>query len=103
MAVYVDQPMPWPPSRKWPYPTVTHMFADTREELRAFGHSMGLKDEWLQDHRDLPHYDLTEAMRGRAIREGAVEVTGKDTVAAMRKHRASVSAPAAEGSDDAIL
>lgn len=46
------------------------------EELHRFAEEIGLKREWFQDHRALPHYDLTANKRVAAINNGAVEMTG---------------------------
>lgn len=49
-----------------------HLWADTGGELHAMASTIGLKPEWFQDHdKDFPHYDLTPAMRLRAIANGA--------------------------------
>lgn len=97
MTVYVDDALI--PARvgrftsRW-----SHLFADTRDELHQFAEQLGLKRSWFQDpaagttkatrghparpgsyHAESWHYDVTEPMRARAIRLGAVAVTWRET------------------------
>lgn len=34
---------------------------------------IGLKREWFQDHKSMPHYDLVESRRVAAVQFGATE------------------------------
>jgi hypothetical protein len=52
----------------------SHLMADSREELLAFGEALGLRASWLQDKRSGVHFDLTEPRRQEAIRRGAVPI-----------------------------
>ncbi len=62
-----------------------HMFTDGQiEELHTFALCIGMKRVWFQDHPTLPHYDLTEARRKKAIRMGAVEVTHEERICIQR-------------------
>ncbi len=78
MAVYVDPLMAWPRTKAWPYGWVSHLYADTPEELHALAASIGLRRHWCSDHTQpgsrLLHYDLHAASRGRAVMLGAIEV-----------------------------
>lgn len=78
MSVYVDPNLEWPKTKKWPYGSVSHMYADTEEELHKLAKKIGFKREWCSDHThaDSPllHYDLSPKMREKAIQMGAVEV-----------------------------
>jgi hypothetical protein len=51
-------------------PKWSHMLADTTAELLTAGDRLGLRRTWLQ-HGGTPleHYDLTNAMRARALHE----------------------------------
>ena len=80
MAVYVDDArIPARVGRiraRW-----SHLFADSQDELHAFAHSIGLKRAWFQPGKPIGgkpsrlwHYDVTEAMRARAIATGAQPV-----------------------------
>ena len=68
MSVYVDDMMA-PFGRM----LMSHMCADTVEELHEFAAKLGLKREWFQDKR-VPHYDVAKSTREKAIRLGAVPV-----------------------------
>ena len=67
MSVYVDKAI-WPKDGKlW-----CHMIANDLDELHAFARRLGLKREWCQMSRGVPHYDLTASKRLEAIRRGAI-------------------------------
>ena len=75
MSVYVDSMMGCVRNRKWRWTEVCHLFADSDEELLAFGGRIGLKATWLQrSKRKLTHFDLIESVRRKAVRAGAIEV-----------------------------
>jgi hypothetical protein len=59
---------------------VTHLFADTDEELHAFAKRIGLKREWFQTKR-LHHYDLNPSRRAKAISCGVIQLTREEAVA----------------------
>jgi hypothetical protein len=50
------------------------------EELHAFAAKLGLRRAWFQDHRTIPHYDLTPARRERALAMGAVFVEAREQI-----------------------
>jgi hypothetical protein len=50
------------------------------DELNAFADRIGLKREWFQNRKFLPHYDLQPNLRRRAVQAGAIEVSGRDFV-----------------------
>lgn len=78
MPVYVDPELAWTPTPSWPWSSVSHLYADTEEELHAFARKIGLRRRWCSDHTQpnsrLLHYDLNSARRARAVTQGAVEV-----------------------------
>jgi hypothetical protein len=87
MSVYVDDLMPCQPTAKWRWNLSCHLFADDIEELHRFASSLGLKRAWFQHKPDkLPHYDLNESTRTRAVGLGAVEVDRQSAVDIWRKH-----------------
>lgn len=79
MAVYVDPNLDWPKSRKWPFGSVSHMYADSPEELHRLAARLGLKRTWCSDitqpRSKLLHYDLSPRKREQAVRLGALETT----------------------------
>lgn len=66
-----------------------HMISDNadRRELMEFAQRLGLKEHWFQNHPLLPHFDLTPAMRAKAIKAGAREITRSEIAKLMRRHR----------------
>ncbi len=68
MAVYVDdERIPWR-GKLW-----SHLVADNLGELHQFAASLGLKRTWFQKHASYPHYDVTSAVRQRALQMGALD------------------------------
>ena len=49
---------------------MSHMTADTVDELHAMATKLGLKREWFQE-KSTPHYDVSDSMRRKAIAMGA--------------------------------
>ena len=72
MTVFVDQRMKHYSGGYW-----CHLVSDTSlEELHAFAERLGLKREWFQDHRHMPHYDLKGSAKWEeAIRLGAQAIS----------------------------
>jgi len=68
MPVYVDDM--FAPFRGM---LMSHLTADTVEELQNFAGKLGLKPEWFQDKR-VPHYDVAKSTRLKAIKLGAIPV-----------------------------
>ncbi len=87
MAVYVD-------SQQTPYGRMrmSHLLADTLEELHAAAARLGLQRKWFQDHR-VPHYDLCQAKRRLAVALGAIALDRRETAALARKLRLQHSRP----------
>lgn len=68
MAVYVDaEGIRWR-NRLW-----CHLVADSLGELHDFARRLGLKHQWFQDRGAYPHYDVTMAVRTKALSLGAVD------------------------------
>jgi hypothetical protein len=61
-----------------------HMYADTIEELHDFAKHLGLRRSWFQPRKGLPHYDLIERRRIKAVSLGAIERTTRQTVEFVR-------------------
>lgn len=80
MSVYVDPWMPCLPKGQYRWSGVSHMFADTLDELHSFATRLGLKRAWFQDHPLLKHYDLNASRRAKAVKLGAVELDRRAAV-----------------------
>ncbi len=78
MTVYVD-------NARNPYGRMymSHMIADTLEELHEMAEKLGMKREWFQDAR-LPHYDISLGKRNRAIDLGAVQVDSYELISILK-------------------
>ncbi|MEO1092142.1 MAG: DUF4031 domain-containing protein [Pseudomonadota bacterium] len=84
MTVYVDH-MRRPFGRL----RLSHMIADTPDELHAMAKRIGIDRQHFQDwHRaSFPHYDVCGAARLAAIHYGAVAVDRRGLAEAMRRAR----------------
>lgn len=91
MPVYIDPQTNCAPNTKWRGSVVTHLFADTVDELHVFAGKIGLNRSWFQVG-SLPHYDLTPSKRALAICEGVVILDRKQAVAKWREIRAGLKA-----------
>lgn len=81
MSVYVDSLRTvLADNPRWPWPMSCHLYADSLEELHSFASKLQMRRSWFQNHDRLPHYDLTPARRAKAVRVGAIEVTGRQMV-----------------------
>ena len=75
MAVYVDDYYDFGKGMaKLGRMKMSHMFADTPDELHSMACSLGLKREWFQSHTRTPHYDVSISKRSLAIQKGAIEL-----------------------------
>ena len=90
--------------RRW-----CHLMSDQIDpaELHAFAQRIGLRRDWFQPGTRLgsrtehdpagDHYDVTEAMRRRAVAAGAVEIDRAGLVELLRRRRNTLAAAAAAG------
>jgi len=79
MTVYVDD-MYKLPLGKFRGMKMSHMIADTEDELHAMARRIGVARRWFQDPKTMPkvshpHYDICMSKRELAIRFGAKAVT----------------------------
>lgn len=58
---------------------MSHMTADTLDELHMMADKIGLKREWFQNG-STPHYDVTLSKKELAIRHGAVRETWREGI-----------------------
>lgn len=72
---------------------MSHMVADTLDELHAMAQRLGLKRSWFQVSRSgMPHYDICQTKREQAIRLGAVEIDRRKMVELIRRNREAQAA-----------
>lgn len=65
-----------------------HMIADTDEELHAMADKIGVQRRWWQaPPKHDSHYDIALIKRAKAVAEGAVEITWKQTSAMTMRRR----------------
>ena len=83
MTIYVDD-MKWPLGRM----VMSHLMADSTNELREACDSLGLRQEYIQHPETWrEHLDVSQSKRQEAIdRLGAMEVTQRE-MAMMRMER----------------
>ena len=83
MSLYVDH-------ARLPYRRMlmSHLLADTSEELRQAEQLLGLPANSVQ-HLGTPkeHLDISESKRATAVKMGAIEVTSKYLVLLIKKKR----------------
>lgn len=88
VTVYVDELADSTPYRaagaRWRFKQFCHLWADSVEELHEFAARIGMRREWFQPHRLLPHYDLTATRRREAIRQGAQPTSVADHLRRLR-------------------
>ena len=88
--IYVDQikaTLPYDPTGgRWRWKHFCHLFGDDLKELHALALAIGVKLEYFQNLKDFPHYDLTQTMRLRALRAGAVETSLADWLRSRKPH-----------------
>lgn len=96
MTVYVDN-MYLYPIGQFGRMKMSHLIADTDDELHAMAARIGVARRWHQaPPKHDSHYDIAMSMRAAAIRHGAVEITLRQCSAMNMRRRAtgSLGAPA---------
>jgi hypothetical protein len=85
MTVYVDsEEIQWR-GRSW-----CHLVADSLQELHNFAARLGLQRRWFQGRSFYPHYDVTVAVRTRALRIGAVDADRETIIACCKVMRSEM-------------
>jgi hypothetical protein len=78
MAVYIDAALiPFQHPITGSEMLMSHMIADSLDELHEMADLLGLKREWFQNKRT-PHYDVCKTKRERALKLGVKEVNRHD-------------------------
>lgn len=68
---------------------MSHMIADSEQELHDFAGRIGMAREWFQGD----HYDVSKAKRDLAIKLGAVPVSLRQLAAMVALRRKGVTVP----------
>lgn len=91
MTVFIDD-MYLYPMGQFRGMRMSHMIADTEDELHAIASKIGMRRSWYQGD----HYDVGLAKRELAVKLGAQEVTLKQLacMSAIRKRTGTLPAPA---------
>lgn len=85
MSVYVDSER-----NHFRGMVMSHMVADTLDELHAMAERLGLKRAWFQESRNgTPHYDICQSKRALAVSLGAIEIDRRKMVELIRRGRAA--------------
>ncbi len=60
---------------------MSHMVADTKEELIAMAKAIGVNPKWIQEEGNYQeHFDVCQSMKAKAIKLGAMAITGRQLV-----------------------
>jgi hypothetical protein len=74
MSVYVDD-MYKSPMGQFGRMKMSHMMADSTEELLAMADKIGVQRKWIQEKGDrLEHFDIAIVKRNLAIEAGAIPI-----------------------------
>lgn len=86
MTVYVDD-MHLYPMGQFGRMKMSHMIADTLDELNAMADKIGVSRRWLQDVPSGAHYDVAMSKRSLAVSFGAKEITLRECAFMCKKQR----------------
>ena len=59
---------------------MSHMIADSLEELHEMADKLKLKRSWFQDKPNRPHYDICKSYKQKALNLGAIEISDKEII-----------------------
>lgn len=59
---------------------MSHMIADTLDELHAMADKIGVARKWFQADSSFPHYDVCKSKRAEAFDHGATPITLRQLV-----------------------
>ena len=82
MTVYVDDMCDYPMGR-FRRMKMSHMIADTEDELHVMAQTIGVHRKWYQGD----HYDIAKSKRALALGYGAVAITWRQAGAMMAVRR----------------
>lgn len=83
MAVFVDDAR-----LPFRHMLMSHMVADSREELDQMADAIGIGRRWIQKPgTPEEHYDVCQSSRQRALKLGAISIDSRRLVAIIRARR----------------
>ncbi len=90
MAVFVDD-MHLDPMGQYRGMKMSHMLADSDEELHAMADLIGVQRRWHQapPKASTSHYDIAMSKRALAVQAGAIEITLRQAAAMCARRRIS--------------
>ncbi len=93
MSVYIDSV-----NANYGRMKMSHMMADTTEELMAMADRIGVQRLWIQhEGTEREHFDVCKSKREAAIKAGAIPVSGRKLVELIQSRRAKHSTVEVEG------
>lgn len=98
MVIYVDDMYKYPLGQ-FRGMKMSHMIADTHEELHTFAAKIGMKRQWFQGD----HYDIAMSTREKAVKLGAVEISMRELASMCRVHQLTGKMPKPEDAIAAML
>ena len=63
---------------------MSHMVADTLEELHLMAENIGIAKRHFQNKKGKPHYDICKQNKQKALELGAIEVDDRDLIRLFR-------------------
>ena len=87
MAVYVDDMYQYELG-KYGRMKMSHMLADTDEELHEMAQKIGVARKWWQNKASGSHYDIAMSKREKALELGAIAITLKQAAAMNARRKA---------------
>lgn len=64
---------------------LSHMAADTLEELHSMAENIGVSKAHFQNKKGKPHYDICKQNKQKALQLGAIEVNDRELVRLFNK------------------
>ena len=85
MAVYVDDMFKFKIG-SYRGMKMSHMVADSREELLEMADKIGLNKKWIQNQDTWrEHFDIGLTLRKKAVENGAIEVSMKEALLILKQ------------------
>ena len=66
---------------------MSHMVADTLEELHQMAIAIGIDTKWFQNKKGKPHYDICKTKKAKAIGLGAKVVNDREIIKILNKNK----------------